>query len=871
MDKKLKPYTIIPPELYVKRDADRQIKSIIEDMGRPGYVLVSRQMGKTNLLLNAKRTLESSNDIFIYIDLSNLFYDARSCFENIVDTILDINSEHLIETSSDIFSKREKRRVLPPHKQHIDELRLILKAIKGKLVIILDEIDALTKTDYSDLIFAQIRSVYFSRVNYPELERLTYILSGVVEPSEIIKDPKISPFNIGQKIFLNDFNKDEFEELIFSSNINSNKVIIDRIFYWTNGNPRMSWDVCSEVETLSQNQELTENDVDKIVKDLYLTTFNKPPIDNIRELIKNDRELRNSIIELYYEKGNLITDKLKSKLYLSGIINFNENEIKIKNEIIKNSINIDWINSLEIEEKGYYRIATDYFEKENFEKAIEYFEKYLSENDNIDNDLTFLYYYLGQAYQGILQHEKALENFQLTSFSKEDNAKSYYTTKFLKAISYYKTNNLQESLNSLKEVISSERKDEIYLRALVNYGSYCLNSGVSEKLEEAYTTFNSIILGNGIDKDKVKKSFLDKTLSIAHYNLALFHKLKSENKMARKNYEEALKMCENLFIPNILMGLIEVSDSDDEKKELIKKIINKIKDDKIIPVQEIIDSTNEFSYSNITMLAIEISKFKDLELLHLMLPFMQYVSDSETLSRKLFDLALYNINKKRDFESGIFIIYDIFNNFDNPEYEVDENLKTECIKDIVFYETDIKKEESILLNKYLENFLNEETTLTSVDLRILANHIYTHKEKHHIANSQLILDRLRIVNNNIKDEAKPDYLVILNLELNIYLENNQIDKAIYQAELISSFISDNEYIRKEKNTLLGEEGLQIISENAKFVLANFKQKKVNFTNKPEKYGRNDFVKVQYKNGKIVEIKYKKIEKDILNGECEIIN
>ena len=36
MSKILKPYTIIPQDLYVQRDADRQVKNIIADMGRPG-------------------------------------------------------------------------------------------------------------------------------------------------------------------------------------------------------------------------------------------------------------------------------------------------------------------------------------------------------------------------------------------------------------------------------------------------------------------------------------------------------------------------------------------------------------------------------------------------------------------------------------------------------------------------------------------------------------------------------------------------------------------------------------------------------------------------------------------------------------------
>jgi hypothetical protein len=73
MKKRLIPSTIIPSHLYVERAADRQLRSVIEDMGRPAYVLVARQMGKTNLLLNARRSLENDQLRFVYLDLSTRF------------------------------------------------------------------------------------------------------------------------------------------------------------------------------------------------------------------------------------------------------------------------------------------------------------------------------------------------------------------------------------------------------------------------------------------------------------------------------------------------------------------------------------------------------------------------------------------------------------------------------------------------------------------------------------------------------------------------------------------------------------------------------------------------------------------------------
>ncbi len=153
------------------------------------------------------------------------------------------------------------------------------------MVIILDEIDALTKTDYSDQIFSQIRSTYFgARVNYKEFYNLTYLLSGVVEPSEIIKDPKVSPFNIGQKIYLNDFSRIEFDEFIKTANLNINQESTNQIFIGQTVIQEFVGICVSEVENKIKS-ECNAQLIDKIVQDLYLTSFDKAPIDNIREIV----------------------------------------------------------------------------------------------------------------------------------------------------------------------------------------------------------------------------------------------------------------------------------------------------------------------------------------------------------------------------------------------------------------------------------------------------------------------------------------------------------------------------------------------------------------------------------------------------------
>lgn len=373
VEKILKPCAIIPKHLYVERDADRQLSRIISDMGRPGYVLVSRQMGKTNLLLNAKRRA-SQGDFFAYFDASNVIPSLRSFFRAIVDTCID--SCNLDSASrKKVYSVRDGSYEYLEHREHEMELREVLRCIPGKLVVFLDEIDALTRVGYSDQVFSFIRSVYFSgRTNFPEFDRLTYVLSGVAEPSEIIKDRSISPFNIGDKIYLDDFSYDEFCQFLSQAGLWWPPEIPERVYYWANGNPRISWDLCSALEDLSS--VLSVEVVDELVERLYLTDFDLPPVDHIRTLVQADREIRGAVVSINYGRYEAIPDSVKSRLHLAGVASSQANgEVHIKNRVIEAALSDRWLSDLE----KYDLVGIDYadqlFMESKFSDAIVEYKK----------------------------------------------------------------------------------------------------------------------------------------------------------------------------------------------------------------------------------------------------------------------------------------------------------------------------------------------------------------------------------------------------------------------------------------------------------------------------------------------------------------
>lgn len=314
--KTLRPTTIIPPELYVERAADRQLERIVTDMGRPGYVLVARQMGKTNLLLNMKRRRESFGDLVIYLDLSNRFETVRALFRHIIDRTIQADPECLRTIAAERTTSRAE-----PNLEYDRHLRLILKAAPGRrLILVLDEIDSLTNATYSNAFFAQIRSMYFARINHAEYNMLTYVLSGVAEPTDLIKDKNISPFNIGEKIYLEDFTESEVTTLIHKAGLSFSPNVIAELYDWIGGNPRMTWDVCSELEDIVRSgKAATRQDVEDIIDKLYLGLFSRAPIDHIRTLANEDTDIRSAMAAIRSGRGQSLDGKIKTVLFLAGI------------------------------------------------------------------------------------------------------------------------------------------------------------------------------------------------------------------------------------------------------------------------------------------------------------------------------------------------------------------------------------------------------------------------------------------------------------------------------------------------------------------------------------------------------------------------
>ncbi len=331
---------------YVTRSADDALLSALM-AGEFCYILTARQMGKSSLMVRTATRLREADVSVAVIDLTA--FGTNLSPEQWYDRIANrIGRELDCEEAIDDFYSENAR--LSPLNRFVAALEtIVLKQTSGRLVLFVDEIDVVRSLPFSaDEFFAAIRELYNRRADDSNLARLTFGLFGVASPSDLIKDARITPFNIGKRIELRDFTRQDAEVLASGLGANGNS-LLDRIFHWTNGHPYLTQRLCATAET--QNSQIAE-DIDKIVSALFLETHARDSEDNLKFV--SDRLLRatddtDTVLARYAEivKGKRVpdddTDPITDVLRLSGIVKSENGTLKVRNRIYETVFDTKWI------------------------------------------------------------------------------------------------------------------------------------------------------------------------------------------------------------------------------------------------------------------------------------------------------------------------------------------------------------------------------------------------------------------------------------------------------------------------------------------------------------------------------------------------
>jgi WD40 repeat protein len=335
---------------YVARQADEQL---FDGLLRREfcYVLTARQMGKSSLMSRTAARLRETGLGVVVLDLTGIGQNLSA--EQWYGGLL-IQIGQRLDLEDELIEFWHSQLLLGPMQRWMKALReVVLPRYPGRLVIFIDEIDAVRSLPFStDEFFAGIREFYNQRSEDLDLERVTFCLLGVATPSDLIRDTRTTPFNIGLRIELHDFTVAESATLAagLGRGEGLSRILLKRILYWTGGHPYLTQRLCQAVA--QDNNIVGADDVDHLSEELFISPRACERDDNllfVRERILRSGEDIAGLLDLYRRviARNHVSDdetnRFVSVLRLSGITRAQAGRLVVRNLIYERVFDRGWV------------------------------------------------------------------------------------------------------------------------------------------------------------------------------------------------------------------------------------------------------------------------------------------------------------------------------------------------------------------------------------------------------------------------------------------------------------------------------------------------------------------------------------------------
>lgn len=337
---------------YVARRADRELRDALQG-GAFCYVLNTRQVGKSSLMIRTAHALREAGRTTVVLDITaggfNLTPEAwyggllLQLAEQLARFLQRPELEDILEEA---FLARPE---LGPAQRFFHVLESVALPATGThgLAVFLDEIDAVRLLPFpADELFVGIRALYNRRAEQPFLERLTFCLIGVATPAQLIANPLVSPFNIGKKIVLTDFTVEDAAPL--ATSLPGGAPALERVLFWTGGHPYLTQRLCAHLVE-------TNEPVDTAVERLFFTHAARESDDNLAfvaaRLLRGEDDIA-ALLELYgrVRAGKRVPDDptspLCDTLHLAGVVRTRtDGTLTVRNRLYEQVFNLAWVKA----------------------------------------------------------------------------------------------------------------------------------------------------------------------------------------------------------------------------------------------------------------------------------------------------------------------------------------------------------------------------------------------------------------------------------------------------------------------------------------------------------------------------------------------
>jgi PAS domain S-box-containing protein len=354
---------------YVVRAADRHLYRALK-RGEFCYILNSRQMGKSSLMVRMMNHLQHEGFSCAAIDMTRIGSENVTPDQWYKGLAMELWQNFDLVGKVNLKAWWNERLDISPVQRLSQFIEEVLLGHVGKednspkeLVIFIDEIDSLLSLNFSvNDFFTLIRSCYNQRSFNPVYNRLNFAFFGVATPSDLITDAQRTPFNIGQAIQLEGFKEHEAQPLLqgLAEKVSNPQVILKEVLFWTNGQPFLTQKLCQLIRNSSSaiptNGEAAwiAHLVQTHIIDNWESQDEPEHLRTIRDRLLNNKPQANAVLELYQrilQQREVKSDNSpeQRQLLLSGLVlkqksaGHNTPNLMAHNRIYQTIFNQRWI------------------------------------------------------------------------------------------------------------------------------------------------------------------------------------------------------------------------------------------------------------------------------------------------------------------------------------------------------------------------------------------------------------------------------------------------------------------------------------------------------------------------------------------------
>ncbi len=351
--------------VYLERRADAELLEHCR-AGDFTYILTSRQMGKSSLMIRTAERLAEEDTLPVIIDLTEFGAQttAEQWYKGFLSSVQDQLS--LRTSSSEWWDAQSDQAFGYRFTRYLRDVALAERS--ERVVVFVDEIDTTLRLDFTDDFFAAIRFLYQNRAADPDLQRLSFVLIGVATPGDLIKDASRTPFNIGHGIELTDFTLDEACTL--TSHLPVPASVAPDLIAWT-----LRWTAGHPYLTLRAVRSLAEipppawqaTVVDERIRALFLHAGAETDsnLSFVRDMLTKKAFDREAVLNTYgrVRRGERVPDQeldqVTSWLKLSGVVRRRDGMLQVRNAIYEQVFDEHWVREhLRLNVNWRKRLAT---------------------------------------------------------------------------------------------------------------------------------------------------------------------------------------------------------------------------------------------------------------------------------------------------------------------------------------------------------------------------------------------------------------------------------------------------------------------------------------------------------------------------------